>query len=685
MQMDHSSHNHSTPEEKHNHGKMQNEHAEHESHDAHDKHAGHSTAMFRNRFWISLILTVPVLALSPMIAEWFGFTGAIEIPYQNFVLFALSSIVFFYGGWPFLAGMYHELHRKQPGMMTLVALAITVAYGYSSVTVFGLPGEPFFWELVTLVDIMLLGHWIEMRATMGASRALEALAKLIPAEAHKLNADGSVTDIKTAELKMDDRVIIKPGEKIPADGVIVEGETSVDESMVTGESKPVEKRAGDAVIGGSINNDGSLTVAVKKVGSESYLAQVMKIVQSAQASKSRAQNLADRAAFWLTLIAIGAGALTMFGWLLFTSQDFVFALERTVTVMVIACPHALGLAVPLVVSVTTSLSARNGLLIKNRTAFEDLYKIKSIIFDKTGTLTSGALSISEVIPFNDVATDELLRLAAAVEQRSEHSIARGIVTAFNGTLPAIQKFKAIPGKGAQGEVEGKNVLVVSPGYLREKKLAYDEKKVRNADKRGETVVFIIIGDAVQGAIALKDTVRPESKRAIAALTEMGIRPIMITGDSEAVAKTVAKELGIQKYFAHVLPEKKADLVKKIQKESSVAMVGDGINDAPALAQADVGIAIGAGTDVAAETADVILVNSDPLDVIAAIKLSRAAQRKMIQNLWWATGYNVIMIPMAAGVLASLGLMISPAIGAVFMSLSTVIVAINAKLLKLPEV
>lgn len=664
-------------------------HGHHGSH-AHEGHMGgpgcHTGMVdeFKRRFWASLALTAPILALSPLIRSWLGleaeaFTGA------GYASFVLATAIFFVGGWPFLTGLYNELKAKQPGMMTLIAVAITVAYAYSVAVVFGVAGKVFFWELATLIDVMLLGHWIEMRATAGASRALEELAKLVPSQAHKVDKTGTVTDVATSELQHNDRVIVKPGERVPADGRIVEGATSMNESMITGESKPVEKKVGDEAIGGAINQDGSVTVEVTRVGSESYLQQVMKIVSDAQASKSRAQDLANRAAFWLTIIALAAGGITMFGWLWFSTQDFTFALERTVTVMVITCPHALGLAVPLVVAVTTGLSARHGLLIKNRTAFEDLYKINAVVFDKTGTLTTGELTVSETIALDaNYDAKELLRLAAAVEQRSEHSIARGIAAEVKHPAD-VKEFKAIPGKGARGTVEGKKVMVVSPGYLKEHELNYDKTKVSEANKRGETVVFIVIDGTVAGAVALADTPRPESKRALEALKETGIRSIMITGDSEAVAKTIAGKLGIDEYFAHVLPEQKAEKIKAVQqRKERIAMVGDGVNDAPALAQADVGIAIGAGTDVAAETADVVLVNSNPLDVITAISLSRAVRRKMIQNLFWATGYNAFMIPLAAGAFYSFGWVVSPAVGAALMSASTIVVAINAKLLRIPS-
>ena len=568
-------------------------------------------------------------------------------------------------------------------MMTLIALAITTAYIYSSAVVFGLPGKVFFWELVTLVDIMLLGHWIEMRSVMGASRALEELAKLMPSEAHKVLPDGGSQDVPLEELRVGDRVLVKPGEKLPVDGEVVEGQTSVNESMLTGESKPVTKQVGDTVIGGSINGEGSITVEIKKTGEDSYLSQVINLVREAQASKSKTQDLASRAALWLTAIALTVGGLTMFIWLSIAKQDFVFALERTVTVMVIACPHALGLAVPLVVAVSTAISAKNGLLIRNRIAFEAARKIQAIIFDKTGTLTAGKFGVTDVLAFaNELSEQELLSYAAAVESRSEHPIARGIVASTDG-FEEVADFRAITGKGAGGQVAGHEVKVVSPGYLSENGIEPREDLIEPMLAQGKTVVYVLIDGAVKGAIAMADIIRKESKEAIAKLRAMGIQTMMLTGDSWQVAEYVAKEIGIDEYFAEVLPHEKASKVKEVQGRGlAVAMTGDGVNDAPALAQADVGIAIGAGTDVAVETADIVLVRSNPLDVTAIIDLAKATYRKMIQNLAWATGYNALAIPLAAGVLYGLGVLLTPAAGALLMSLSTVIVAINARLLKI---
>ncbi|GMQ81126.1 MAG: heavy metal translocating P-type ATPase [Rhodothermia bacterium] len=648
----------------------------------HDHHAM-MIADFRKRFWVSLVLTIPILLLSPLIQGFLGLDEAIRFTGDRFTLFTLSSVVFFYGGWPFLKGVYLELRSGQPGMMTLIAIAITTAYIYSSAVIFGLVGKIFFWELVTLIDVMLLGHWVEMKSILGASKALEELAKLMPSEAHKLMPDGSVQDVPLSELQSNDQVLVKPGEKIPADGEVVRGQSSVNEAMLTGESVPVSKSTGAEVIGGSINGEGSITIVVQKTGAESFLSQVIDLVKEAQESKSKTQDLANRAAVWLTFVALGGGALTLFVWLVVMEKDFAFAIERTVTVMVIACPHALGLAVPLVVAVSTALAAGNGLLIRDRTAFEGARKLKAIIFDKTGTLTEGRFGITDTLLFSDSTTEaELLEYAAAVEAHSEHPIAQGVVAAVETPRP-VDNFKAIPGKGAEGLVDGKDVKVVSPGYLNEHNLVIDDARIDTLSSQGKTVVFVVIDGEVKGAIALADIVRPESKKAIATLKKMGIQTMMLTGDNRQVAQWVSEEVGLDEYFAEVLPHEKSAKVKEVQARGLiVAMTGDGVNDAPALAQADVGIAIGAGTDVAVETADIVLVRSNPKDVAAILKLSRATYQKMIQNLWWAAGYNIVAIPVAAGVLYGLGIVLGPAGGAALMSLSTIIVAINARYLRL---
>ena len=658
------------------------EHNHSHKHADHGEHHGHMVEDFKRRFWRALALTIPIVLLSPMLQHWIGLGTALQFTGDLYVLFILSSIIFAYGGAPFLKGMVDELKSRSPGMMTLVAVAISTAYFYSTAIVFGLSGEVFFWETATLIDIMLLGHWIEMRSVMGASKALEALAALLPSDAHKILPDGTVTEVPLSDLVKGDNVLVKPGERIPADGAVLKGASSVNEAMLTGESKPVSKTEGTTVIGGSINGEGSLTVEVKNTGADSFLSKVIDLVREAQASKSKTQDLANRAALWLTLIALGGGALTFFVWLWIANADFAFALERTVTVMVIACPHALGLAVPLVVAVSTALSARNGLLIRNRAAFEKARNLQAIIFDKTGTLTEGRFGVTDVVEFSSsYKRDELLRYAAAVENHSEHPIATGIVSSAR-EIPQVEEFKAIPGEGAKGVVNGKHVFVVSPGYLRENKLAADTEKIEQLSAQGKTVVFVLIDGKVEGAIALADVIRPESKAAIDHLKKMGIQTMMLTGDNKHVAAWVASEIGIDEVFAEVLPDQKSAKVKEVQARGIVvAMTGDGVNDAPALAQADVGIAIGAGTDVATETADIILVNSDPRDVAAVVGLARATYRKMAQNLLWATGYNAFAMPLAAGVLASQGLLLSPAIGAVLMALSTVVVAINARMLR----
>ncbi len=648
-------------------------------------HSGHEHMIedFKKRFYVSLVFTLPIIILTPMIQHWLGLGEKLRFTGDLYILFSLSSFVYFYGGYPFLKGLFIELKSLRPGMMTLIAIAISVAYIYSSVVVFGLKGDIFFWELATLIDIMLLGHWIEMKSVMGASKALEELAKLMPSDAHKLNPDGSITDIPLNELKLEDKVLIKPGEKIPADGIVINGDTSVNESMLTGESKPVTKTKGNNVIGGSINGEGSITIEVKKTGADSFLSQVIELVKEAQESKSKTQDLANRAALWLTIVAILGGAITFFVWVFIANQSLAFALERTVTVMVITCPHALGLAVPLVVAVSTALAAKNGLLIRDRAAFEKARNIKAVIFDKTGTLTEGKFGITDVIVFNDsIVKEELIKLAASIEAYSEHPIAKEISKSVQDKYN-VSEFKSITGKGAQGLVNGEMVKIVSPGYLRENNIAYANKDVNTLFEQGKTVVFVLVNDTLKGAIALSDLIRPESKQAIQELKDMGIKSIMITGDNSKVAESVSKEIGLDEFIAEVLPQDKAKKVKEIQQRGLiVAMTGDGVNDAPALAQADIGIAIGAGTDVAIETADVILIKSNPLDVVNVVKLSRVTYNKMVQNLIWATGYNVFAIPLAAGMLFSFGILLSPALGAVLMSLSTVIVAINARFLKI---
>jgi Cu2+-exporting ATPase len=628
---------------------------------------------------------VPVLALSPHIQDLLGVRDAWSFPGSDLILFVFASLIFFYGGWPFLHGLIEELRRRRPGMMTLISLAISVAWAYSTLIVFGLPGEGFFWELATLIDVMLLGHWVEMRSVMGASRALEELVRLMPAEAHRLRPDGSTEDVPVTELVKGDRVVVKPGEKIPTDGAIRQGQTSVNEAMLTGESRPVEKREGDRAIAASINGEAAITVEVQRTGDETYLAQVIELVRQAQESRSRSQDVANRAAFWLTVVAISVGGVTLAAWLLLGSS-FNFALGRMVTVMVIACPHALGLAVPLVVAVSTSLAAGHGLLIRDRSAFESARALQALVFDKTGTLTEGRFGVSDVIPLGGGSADDLLKLAASLESQSEHPIAAGVVRGARErgiAFPPPQDFKAIPGKGAEATVNGAAIKVVSPGYLKERGLQTDDGEVRAVAAQGKTVVYVLVDGKLRGAIALADVIRPESREALGALKRMGIRVMMLTGDAQAVARWVAKELALDDFFAEVLPHQKSERIREVKGRGlRVGMIGDGVNDAPALVESDVGIAIGAGTDVAIESADIVLVRSDPRDVVSIIELARATYRKMVQNLWWATGYNIVAIPLAAGILYPFGVVLTPAVGAIFMSVSTVIVAINARLLRM---
>lgn len=656
-----------------------------EEHTNHKEHANHHEMMiedFKRRFFISLILTIPILALSQLIQQTFNFT--FHFTGDKYALFILSGIVFFYGGWPFLKGVIEELRKKQPGMMALIAVAISAAFFYSSAIVFGLKGEVFFWELATLIDIMLLGHWIEMRSVMGASRALESLVKLLPSEAHLIK-DGKITEIPLSEVSIGDIVLVKPGEKIPTDGIVIKGETNVNEAMLTGESQPVSKKKGDKVIGGSVNGEGAIYVKVTHAGKDSYLSQVIKLVKQTQESKSKTQDLADRAAMWLTIIAISAGVSTLGAWLYF-GKGFAFSLERMVTVMVIACPHALGLAIPLVVAVSTTISARNGLLIRNRVSFEKARNVNAIVFDKTGTLTKGEFGVTDVIAEKNYKEKDILFYAASLEENSEHPIAKGILKKAKDEkikLADAQEFKALVGKGVEGIVNKQLVRVVGQNYLKEKKIKISNEKINKLTEQGKTVVYVLLKNKPVGAIALADLIRAESREAVSSLKSMGIKCIMLTGDNRKVAEWVAKELRLDEFFAEVLPHEKSEIIKKIQAEGfNVAMAGDGINDAPALVQADVGIAIGAGTDVAIESADIVLVRNDPRDAVAILNLAKATYRKMKQNLLWATGYNALAIPLAAGALYSSGILLSPAVGAILMSASTLIVAINSKFIRL---
>jgi Cu2+-exporting ATPase len=645
-----------------------------------DKHAGHHTHDFLKRFWVCTAVTIPVLFLSHMFQQWLGFQ--FTFPGSKYVLLLLSTFIYVYGGWPFLKGLVAEVRGNAIGMMTLVAVAITAAYIYSTAVVFGLEGMDFFWELATLIDIMLLGHWLEMRSQMAASRALENLVGLLPSTVH-VEQNGEILDIDITELQLGDLVIIKPGEKIPADGLITEGLSEVNESMLTGESKPVKKVKGETVIGGAINGQGSLKVEIQATGNESYLQKVIRMVSSAQAAKSKTQNLADRVAKWLTFIAItvGVGTFAIWWW---RDQSLAFALERTVTVMVTACPHALGVAIPLVVAISTTLSATHGLLIRNRTAFEKARQLDAVIFDKTGTLTLGEHVVQHVIPLNDaVAAETLLRYVASLQQRSEHHIAKGILRKAKESglsLWPVENFEAMPGIGVRGKVDGKRIMSVGPNYFEQNKLSVPTIPDQ-IDQQTETVNFIFIDNNVAGIITLADAVRPSSAKAVAALNAMQIKTYLLTGDNASIARSVSDALGMDGFFANVLPHEKLDHIKTLQQKGDVvAMTGDGVNDAPALAQSDVGIAIGSGTDIAAETADIILVKSDPMDVVHMITFAKATYKKMQQNLFWAVGYNVVAIPLAAGILYP-GFVLSPAIGAILMSLSTVIVALNARLLR----
>ncbi|SNZ10316.1 Cu2+-exporting ATPase [Persephonella hydrogeniphila] len=654
----------------------QNHSHKHNSNKKHD-HTSHIQD-FKKRFVISAILTIPVLLLSEMIQKWFSFS--ITIPFQKEVLLILSSVIYFYGGYPFLKGLLSELKNKKPGMMTLIGTAISVAFFYSALTVLTGSGKEFFWELATLIDVMLIGHYIEAKSILGASRALEELVKIMPKTAHLIK-NGEIIDVPVSQLKKGDVVLVKAGEKIPSDGIVVEGESYVNESLLTGESKPVLKKVGSKVIGGSINEEGVLKVKIQKTGEETYLSQVIKLVKQAQESRSKTQDLANRAAAFLFYVAIITGSITYIIWFLKGSPDF--ALERAVTVLVIACPHALGLAVPLVVAISTSITAKNGILIRDRKAFEQAKDLTAVIFDKTGTLTEGKFGVTDLISFID--KNELIKIASSIEQNSEHIIAKAVVkyAKEKGIKPEkVEEYRTIPGKGAYGIINGKEIYIGGPNLLKELDIPVKDIKITDLQKEGKTVIFVIVDRKLAGIFALSDKIKKESYEAVKQLKEMGIKVYMLTGDAEDVAKSVSKILGIDDYFAQVLPHQKAEKVELLKKQGyKVAMVGDGINDAPALVTADVGIAIGAGTDVAIESADIILVRSNPADVPKIIKISRATYSKMVQNLWWAAGYNIVAIPLAAGLLYSYGIVIQPAVGALLMSISTVIVAVNSQTLR----
>lgn len=654
-------------------------------HHEHDKHAGHSVNMFRDKFWTSLALTIPVLLYSETIERWLGLSPP-SFPGSAYVPFVLSTIIFFYGGLVFLKSARSELKAKLPGMMTLISLAIITAYSYSVATQFFIEGEGFFWELATLVTIMLLGHWLEMASVAKAENALDAIAKLLPDKAEKL-INGKPQEVLVSDLKVGDLVLIRPGASIPVDGVIVDGSSSVDEAAITGESKPVDKTVNDEVVAGTGNQDGSLTVKVTKLGEDTALAGIMRLVAEAQSSKSNVQILADRAAFYLTVVAIITAIVTFIYWLV--AREANFALERSVTVLIIACPHALGLAIPLVVSISTTLSARNGLLVRKRLALEAARKLDWVLFDKTGTLTKGEHGVTDIWPTKGYTEKDILHLTASLEQNSEHIVGKGIIRKAEERhihLDKVTNFKALPGLGVQGTLHGKDTfLAASYRYIEENRLSVPaeiSEPVKQAAKEGKTEVYLIANKKVVGALGLADIVREQSKQTIRTLKEMGIKTAMVTGDSEEVAAFVASQLGLDQYFAEVKPENKAAKVKELQKNGQqVAFVGDGINDAPALTLANIGMAIGAGTDVAIKSADIILVKSDPSDVVKVISLSKRTYNKMAQNLVWATGYNVFAIPLAAGVLYSRGIVLAPALGAVLMSVSTVVVALNAQLLR----
>jgi P-type Cu2+ transporter len=646
-------------------------HHAHEEHN-HDKHEGHSPQMFRDKFWYSLFLTIPTLLYSEMVQNWLHFSMP-TFPGSQYIPLVFGTVLFFYSGIVFIKGALAELRSRLPGMMTLISLAIVSAFVYSLATTFFIQGSEFFWELSTLITIMIFGHWMEMKSVSSAQGALKELAKLLPDTAELENGN----KVKVTQLKVGDMVLVRPGAKIPADGQVVEGSSSVNESMITGESDLVKKTVGSQVIAGTVNSNGSLKVQVTKVGENTALAGIMRLVAEAQASRSRAQVLADKAAFYLTIIAIFSGVATLIAWLV-AGKELSFALERTVTVLIIACPHALGLAVPLVTAISTSLAARKGLLVKNRLALEAARNIDVVLFDKTGTLTTGQHGIVDIWPTKNYSEDYLLKTASAIEAQSEHPIAQAIVAKAKEkgfAIDEVENFKAIPGQGAEATLDGKKFFVGKPNQIPEEL----KNKIGQAGREGKTVVYLLEQDEVIGALTTADIIRDQSKQAVEELKKNGVRVAMLTGDSEAVAKYVADKLGIQEYFAQVLPGNKSEKVKELQKDGSkVAMVGDGVNDAPALAQADIGIAIGAGTDVAIESAGIILIKSDPRDIVKIIKLSKATYNKMVQNLVWATGYNVIAIPLAAGLF---GIILPAAIGALLMSVSTIVVALNAQLLR----
>jgi Cu2+-exporting ATPase len=651
----------------------------------HDKHEGHSPEMFRDRLWVSLALTVPILYFSDQIQEWFSYE-AMSFAGSSWVTPVLATALYIYAGSVFLKGGWRELGARQPGMMTLISIAISVAYFYSLAVSLGLDGKPFYWELATLLDVMLLGHWMEMRSVQSASKALEHLAAMAPSVAHLVRDDGSVEDVAVMRLSAGDRIMIRPGEQVPADGLIADGASNMNEAFLTGESRPVRKAVGDEAIAGAVNGEGALTVEITRTGDATTLSQIMRLVEEAQSSRSRFQALADRAAFWLTIIAIGVSVPTFVVWSIFGTSGITFAVARAVTVLVIACPHALGLAIPLVNMNATGISARNGILVRNREAFERGRNIQYVAFDKTGTLTEGRFVVSE-ISARDGNTNEVLAAAAALERSSEHPLADAIVAeAIERGLDLAQAaaVSAVPGHGIEGSIQGRRLRVGRPEWAEDTRVRLGDvasEALAKANSRGESAVVVMDEHYALGVITLRDKIRDSARQTISELRSMGVTPVMVTGDATTVAETVAAELGIERHYSRVLPQDKARIIGELQVDGPTAFVGDGINDAPALLAADLGVAIGAGTNVAIESADLILVDDDPSDVVRALRLSQATRRKMVQNLAWATGYNAIALPLAAGVAAWAGILLNPAVGALLMSLSTVIVAVNAMLLR----
>jgi len=687
----HGGHQHHEPtptdrSESHGHHDRVDRRGDRNAHAAHDMHAGHSVEMFRRKFWGTLLLSIPTIAWAPMIQHWLGYEAWGGSAASRFIPALFGTLVFGYGGWVFVKGAIGELADRRPGMMTLIALAISVAFVFSLAVTFGFPGMDLWWELATLVTIMVLGHWIEMRSISQAQGALRELAKLLPDTAVGIVGDRTEV-VPVSALREGDLVLVRPGAGIPADGVVRDGSSEVNESMITGESRPVPKPVGATVIAGTVNGSGSLRVEITRIGERTALAGIMRLVAQAQSSRSRAQALADRAAFLLTIVAVVAAVATLVGWFV-AGEAASFVIERVVTVLVIACPHALGLAIPLVVAISTTIGARNGLLVRDRRGLEEARNVTAVFFDKTGTLTLGEFRVAEITTMAGLAHDEALALAAAVERDSEHTIARGIVRSAEErklAIPNAEQFQAVPGHGAQATVRGRQLMLGGPALLRRLSVKIEpvlQAAIDRAAARGQAAITMIESTTALAVFAAADAVREESREAVRRLHAQNIEVIMITGDAQPIARSVAEELGIDTVFAEVLPEQKAAKVKEVQARGErVAMVGDGVNDAPALLTADVGIAIGAGTDVAVEAGDVVLVRSDPRDVPRIIALSKATHRKMIQNLWWAAGYNIVAIPLAAGVLAPWGIVLPPALGAVLMSASTIIVAINAQLLR----